>query len=122
MITKFPFQEVISFLKSIEEMGEKNKKTVERIEQVQDTDHKDFKEMERRLSHLEVEVKSLIETVGKIPNQTRDRLAEASEAITTGAAELTEAIKEAEVVAVDKTTIEKQKKHWWNIEIKKMLS
>lgn len=113
MTTKFPFPEVLSYLKSIEAKGEKHEKILERVEQVQDVDHKDFKEMERRLSHVEVELKAMAELISKIPNQTRDRVAEANLPVIEGADNLTKAIEAAEIVPIDKETVKNQKKHWW---------
>ena len=111
---KFPFTEIISYLKAIKEIGDQNKKILERIEQVQDKDRENIRELESRLGHLEVEVKSLVDTVSKIPNQTRDRVAEASESIIEEASNLKKAINEAEIVPVDKKTVEDKKKHWWD--------
>ena len=110
---KFPFTEIISYLKAIKEVGDKNKKILERVEQIQDKDREDFRELEARLGHVEVELKSLADTISKIPNQTRDKLAEVAEPVITEAQNLTKAINAAEVVPVDKKTVEDQKKPWW---------
>ena len=104
-----PFAEIIGYLKGIQEVGDKNKKTIERLVENWDKDRKDFREFEARLSHVEVELKSMAELVSKIPSQTRDRLAEAAEPIITGADNLTEAINNAETVPIDN----KQRKSWW---------
>mgnify|MGYP003395362205 CR=1 FL=1 len=101
-LPSIPFAEIISHLKSIEETGITNKKTIDRIEQVQDQDHKDYRELERRLAHLEVEFKSISDLISKIPNQTRDRVAEAAAPILEGAQNLTDAINDKEVVQINK--------------------
>ena len=105
-----PFAEIINYLKSIEERSQKHEKTLERIEQVQDIDHKDAREMERRLAHVETELKTMSELIAKIPNQTRDRVAEASEPIIESAANLTDAINEKDVVQINKPI---KKKPFW---------
>lgn len=111
-MTKFPFAEIINYLKSIEENGEKNKKILERVEQVQDTDHKEAREMERRLAHVEVELKTFAEIVSKIPNQTRDRVAEANLPVIESSQNLADAINEKDVVQINKPI---NKKPWWKL-------
>lgn len=110
---KFPFAEIISYLKSIKEVGDQNKKIIEHLEKNWDLDRKNFRDFEARLSHVEVELKSLAETVSKIPNQTRDRVAEAAEGIIEKAQNLTEAINEKDIVQVNKPIKNKPWYKFW---------
>ena len=112
-IMKIPFSEIIGYLKAIKEVGDKNKKILQRVEQVQDQDREDYRELERRLAHVEAELKTFAVTVSKIPNQTRDKVAEAAESIVDEAQDLKEVIIDKKVVAIDRVESKKQMKPWW---------
>lgn len=107
------FNLIVTYLKGIKEVGDSNKIILQTIERVQDKDREDIRDLERRLGHVEVELKSMSELISKIPNQARDKMAEASAPILESASNLTDAINAAEVVPVDKKTIEDQKKPWY---------
>lgn len=112
---KFPFTEIIGYLQAIVETGKQNKKILQNIERIQDKDREDFRELTNKVNHLQTEFNSFKEVVNKLPNETRDKLAEAAEPIITEASDLKNAINAAEIIPVDKKTREEQKKPWWKI-------
>ena len=102
---------VLDQLKQIVEQNKKSIQIAQNIERVQDQDTERDNQLIDRVAHLEVEFKRLGETVRKIPKQTQDQVAEATEPFMEEAQNLKDVIAEKKIIAIDIKKEEEQKKH-----------
>jgi hypothetical protein len=107
-------------LESIIQLVKDDKATTENLERNWDKDREDFTEFKNRLEHFELELKSLKETVAKIPQHTQDRVAEVAQPIMESADNLNSAIFRKKMVTVNPQLINGHNRnafqkfgHWW---------
>lgn len=102
-------------IKALSEVVYKNKETTERLESNWDKDRKDFSQFENRLGHLEVEQKSLKETINTLPGVINDKMKGVIDPLKREIDDFKSVIQNKKMVAVDAKEVKKQTKSWWKL-------